>query len=135
MTSDALHTVRANLNWLVTTRRLTTSPCEAEPAAAARPGQGPALGAVPASSTARGTGHRRTHTRTLKAAHVNDLDFPHARQAIKITRRRKDTATGKISRQTVYAVTSLPARMLAGRTWPGWSASTGPSRHTITSAT
>jgi predicted transposase YbfD/YdcC len=35
------------------------------------------------------------------------LDFPHARQAIKITRRRKDTATGRISRETVYAVTSL----------------------------
>ena len=33
--------------------------------------------------------------------------FPHARQAIKITRWRQDTGTGKASRQTVYAVTSL----------------------------
>jgi hypothetical protein len=63
---------------------------EEEPAAAARPGQGPALAA--------GTGRRRhprhrarpTETRTLKAAHVSFLDFPGARQAIKITRRRKD---------------------------------------------
>jgi hypothetical protein len=42
-----------------------------------------------------------------EAAHVSHLDFPHARQAIKITRWRKDTATGKTSRQAVYAVTSL----------------------------
>ena len=52
-------------------------------------------------------GHGRTETRTLKAAHVSRLDFPHARQAIKITRWRKDTATGKASRETAYAVTSL----------------------------
>ncbi len=32
---------------------------------------------------------------------------PRARQAIKITRRRQDTAAGKTTRQTVYAVTSL----------------------------
>ena len=70
---------------------------------------------VPAGSTARGTGHGRTETRTLKAAHVNGLDFPHARQAIKITRRRKDTATGKTTRQTVYAVTSLTSAHARGQ--------------------
>ena len=62
---------------------------------------------VPAGSITRDTGHGRTETRTLKAAHVNRLDFPYARQAIKITRLRKDTATGKTTRETVYAVTSL----------------------------
>ena len=55
----------------------------------------------------RDRGHGRAETRTLKAAHVSDLDFPHARQAIKITRWRKDIATGRASRQTVYAVTSM----------------------------
>jgi hypothetical protein len=43
----------------------------------------------------------------VKTAHVSHLDFPWARQAIKITRWRQDTGTGKASRQTVYAVTSL----------------------------
>jgi predicted transposase YbfD/YdcC len=43
----------------------------------------------------------------VKAAHVSGLDFPHACQAIKITRWRKDTAAGKVSRETAYAVTSL----------------------------
>jgi predicted transposase YbfD/YdcC len=62
---------------------------------------------VPGGSTAREAGHGRIETRTLKAAHVSRMDFPHARQAIKITRWRKDTATGKTSRETAYAVTSL----------------------------
>jgi predicted transposase YbfD/YdcC len=116
VTSDALHTVRANLNWLVTDKK-------AHYIAVVKQNQ-PLLHAqvralpwrqVPAGSTARGTGHGRTETRTLKAAHLNGLDFPHARQAIKITRRRKDTATGKTSRQTVYAVTSLTSAHAHGQ--------------------
>jgi len=59
------------------------------------------------SSHARGGRARRTETRTLKAARVSRLDFPCARQAIKITRRRQDAAAGRASRETVYAVTSL----------------------------
>jgi hypothetical protein len=60
-----------------------------------------ALAAVPADISARETGHGRAETRTLKAAHVNHLDFPGARQAIKITCRREDAARGKTTRQTV----------------------------------
>jgi predicted transposase YbfD/YdcC len=48
-----------------------------------------------------------SRTVSTGSAHVNHLDFPGARQAIKITRRREDAATGKTSRGTVYAVTSL----------------------------
>ena len=108
VTFDALHTVRANLDWLVTGE-------EAHYIAVVKKNQ-PLLHAriralpwrqVPAGSITREKGHGRTETRTLKAAHVSRLDFPHARQAIKITRRRKDTATGRTSRETVYAVTSL----------------------------
>ncbi len=58
---------------------------------------------------------------------------PHARQAIKITHRRQDRASGKTSRETVYAVTSLTSADAARRIWPAWSASTGPSRRTTTS--
>jgi predicted transposase YbfD/YdcC len=71
---------------------------------------------VPAGSLTRDTGHGRIETRTLKTAHVSRLDFPSARQAIKITRRREDAAAGTTSRETVYAVISLtsaqdPARL------------------------
>jgi len=108
VTFDALHTVRANLDWLVTGKK-------AQYIAIVKRNQ-PLLHAqvralpwrqVPAGSVTRDRGHGRAETRTLKAAHVSGLDFPHARQAIKITRWRQDTATGKTTRQTVYAVTSL----------------------------
>jgi predicted transposase YbfD/YdcC len=108
VTLDALHTVRANLNWLVTDKK-------AHYIAIVKRNQ-PLLHAqikalpwrqIPAGGPARETGHGRAETRTLKTAHVNHLAFPGARQAIKITRWRQDTSTGKTSRQTVYAVTSL----------------------------
>jgi predicted transposase YbfD/YdcC len=108
VTFDALHTVRANLDWLAGEKK-------AQYIAVVKQNQ-PLLHArvkalpwrqVPAGSVTRDTGHGRTETRTLKTAHVSFLDFPRARQAIKITRWRKDTATGKTTRETVYAVTSL----------------------------
>jgi predicted transposase YbfD/YdcC len=108
VTSDALHTVRANLDWLVSQKN-------AQYIAVVKQNQ-PLLHAqvtalpwaqVPAGSTTREKGHGRAETRTLKAAHVSGLDFPHARQAIKITRWRQEIATGRVSRQAVYAVTSL----------------------------
>src|SRR5450755_598526 len=127
VTFDALHTVRANLDWLVTDKK-------AHYIAIVKRNQ-PLLHAqvralpwrqVPAGGTTRETGHGRTETPTLKAAHVSRLDFPCARQAIKITRWRKDTATGRTSRQTVYAITSLTivhatARDLARLTREHWS--------------
>src|SRR5271169_4967143 len=108
VTFDALHTVRANLDWLAGKKK-------AHYIAVVKKNQ-PLLHArlkalpwrqVPAGITARDTGHGRLETRTLKAAHVSRLDFPRARQAIKITRWRKNTATGKTSRETAYAITSL----------------------------
>jgi predicted transposase YbfD/YdcC len=108
VTFDALHTVRANLAWLVKDKK-------ADYIAIVKRNQ-PLLHAqlralpwrqVPAGASARDRGHGRAETRTLKAAHVSHLAFPGARQAIKITRWRQDTGTGKATRQTVYAVTSL----------------------------
>ena len=108
VTFDALHPVRANLTWLVNDKK-------AHYIAIVKRNQ-PLLHAqvralpwrqVPAGSVTRDTGHGRIETRTLKTAHVSRLDFPGARQAIKICRWRKDTVTGRTSRQTVYAITSL----------------------------
>ena len=110
VTFDALHTVRANLDWLVTSKK-------AHYVAVVKKNQ-PLLYAhlkdlpwkrVPSGSTSRETGHGRTETRTLKAVHIDklDIDFPHARQAIKLTRWRQHTKTGKIQRETIYIITSL----------------------------
>ena len=108
VTFDALPTVRTNLNWLA-------GEMKARYIAVAKKNQlllhvrvkAVPWRRVPVGSSACGTGHGRIETRTLKAAHVSRLISPHARQAIKITRWRQDTATGKISRETAYAVTSL----------------------------
>ena len=108
VTFDALHTVRANLDWLTRQKK-------AQYIAVVKKNQ-PLLHArvkalpwrqVPAGSLTRDAGHGRLETRTLKTAHVRGLGFPGARQAIKITRWRQDTVTGKISRETIYAITSL----------------------------
>ena len=108
VTFDALHTARANLDWLVTDKKAhyiavvkRNQPLLHDQVRALPWRQ------VPVGGVTREKGHGRAETRTLKAAHVSGLDFPHARQAIKITRWRRDTATGRASRQTVYAVTSL----------------------------
>jgi predicted transposase YbfD/YdcC len=108
VTFDALHTVRANLNWLVKEK-------QAHYIAVVKQNQ-PLLHAqvkalpwrqVPAGSITRETGHGRAGTRTVKAAHVSRLEFPHARQAIKITRWSQDTAARRTTREAAYAITSL----------------------------
>ena len=70
---------------------------------------------VPGGDRARESGHGRAETRTVKTAHVSRLGFPGARQAIKITRWRQEIATGRASRQTVYAVTSLTSTHATAR--------------------
>jgi predicted transposase YbfD/YdcC len=55
-------------------------------------------------------GHGRRETRTVKALTVNTpggLGFPHAEQAVRITRTR--TIKGKTTREMAYLVVSLPA--------------------------
>jgi predicted transposase YbfD/YdcC len=108
VTFDALHTVRANLDWLVREKKAHYIAVikQNQPLLHARVKALP-WRQVPAGSVTRDTGHGRLETRTLKAAQVSGLDFPHACQAIKICRWRKDTAAGKVSRETAYAVTSL----------------------------
>jgi len=110
VTFDALLTVRANLDWLVTTK-------QAHYIAVIKKNQ-PLLYAkvkalpwktIPTGATSSETGHGRIETRTLKAVHVDRLrmDFPHIRQAVKLTRWRQDARTGKVSRETVYVITSM----------------------------
>ncbi|MFF8233536.1 ISAs1 family transposase [Streptomyces caelestis] len=64
---------------------------------------------IPLQGRTRGIGHGRSEIRRIKAATVNSLLFPGARQAVQIKRRRTDRTTGKTTVKTVYAVTSLTA--------------------------
>lgn len=110
VTFDALLTVRANLDWLVTSKgaHYVAVVKKNQPLLYAKVKALP-WRSVPTGSSTREKGHGRIETRSLKAVHVDRLrvDFPHIRQAVKVTRWRQDLRTGKISRETVYVVTSL----------------------------
>jgi predicted transposase YbfD/YdcC len=65
---------------------------------------------VPVGHRTRSRGHSRRETRTVKAVTVQTpggLRFPHAAQAVRITRTR--TTAGTTSRETAYLIVTLPA--------------------------
>ncbi len=65
---------------------------------------------IPVGNQRRDRGHGRRETRTVKAvtlATPGGILFPHAQQAVRITRTR--TTGGKTSRETAYLVVTLPA--------------------------
>jgi hypothetical protein len=62
---------------------------------------------TPARTVERG--HGRLERRTVKATEVRaGLLFPHAEQAVQITRRRQPLTGGPAETEVVYLVTSLP---------------------------
>ncbi len=118
VTADALHTQREHAEWLVTAkhaayllivkgnqpalrRQLATLPWRE----------------VPVADTACDRGHGRAEIRRLQVTTIAGLDFPHATQALRITRRVRPLASRRWRTVTVYAVTSLtnvqahPARL------------------------
>jgi predicted transposase YbfD/YdcC len=67
---------------------------------------------IPIGHQTRDHGHGRRETRTVKAVTITTpggIGFPHAAQAVRITRTRTLTSSGKTSRETAYLTTSLPA--------------------------
>jgi predicted transposase YbfD/YdcC len=65
---------------------------------------------IPAGHTQAGRAHGRIEKRTVKAVTVTaGLLFPHAEQAIQITRKTRRPGGTKWRTQTCYAITSLPA--------------------------
>lgn len=110
VTADALHLQRGHARYLHRRR--------AHYLITAKANQPTLLAELKALPWARvPTGHRmvevarhgRDETRTLKVIEVRApaLSFPFARQAVKITRWRRDRATGAVTRESAYAVTSL----------------------------
>jgi predicted transposase YbfD/YdcC len=110
VTADALHTQREHAEWLVTAkhaayllivkgnqpalrRQLVTLPWRE----------------VPVADHTRDRGHGRVELRRLQVTTVAGLDFPHATQAIRITRRVRPLPGRRWRAMTVYAVTNLTA--------------------------
>ncbi|BCB86983.1 ISAs1 family transposase [Phytohabitans suffuscus] len=67
---------------------------------------------IPIGDQRRDRGHGRRETRTVKAVTLTTpggIAFPHAQQAVRITRTRTITTSGKTSHETAYLTISLPA--------------------------
>jgi predicted transposase YbfD/YdcC len=118
VTADALHTQREHADWLVTVKHAAYL--------LVVKGNQPALHRqlatlpwreVPVADTACDRGHGRAEIRRLQVTTIAGLDFPHAAQALRITRRVRPLHTRRWRSVTVYAVTSLtyaqasPARL------------------------
>ncbi|WP_244809434.1 ISAs1 family transposase [Streptomyces sp. So13.3] len=113
VTFDALHSVKANISWLVETKKahyiavIKTNQPTAHSQLAALPWRDIAV-----QHTASASGHGRRESRSIKTCAVADelggIAFPHARLAIRVHRRRRQTGERE-TRESVYAVTSLDA--------------------------
>jgi predicted transposase YbfD/YdcC len=122
ITADALHTQREHADYLVTTRN-------ADYILVVK-GNQPGLHAqlrklpwktVPAAARHHNRGHGRQEQRTLQAVTVTaGLAFPHAAQALRITRRSRPLRGGKWRTVTVYAVTSLAFGQATPAELAGW---------------
>ena len=76
---------------------------------------------IPVLARQRNRGHGREESRTLKAVTVTaGLAFPHAAQAICVTRRTRPLASRKWRTVTVYAVTSLTVTQASASQLAEW---------------
>jgi predicted transposase YbfD/YdcC len=110
ITADALHTQREHADWLVTVKHAAY--------VLIVKGNQPALHRqlkilpwrdILVSDHTRDRGHGRVEFRRLQVTTVAGLDFPHATQALRITRRVRSLHHRRWRTVTVYAVTNLTA--------------------------
>lgn len=73
---------------------------------------------IPVSSSVAGRGHGRRERRTIKAAEVAGLGFPHACQVLQV--RRTVTRSGRRSVEVVYLITSMPMAAAAPLQVAAW---------------
>jgi DDE family transposase len=115
ITADALHTQRGHADYLLgrgahylfTVKSNQPTLCRA---LAALPWRAAPRGREPGSQRGHGRIEFRTATVIDLAGTGVEQLFPGATRALKIIRRRTDTATGVASTETVYAITSLGHR-------------------------
>lgn len=76
---------------------------------------------VPVAHTSSGRAHGRVEQRRVKVVTVaTGILFPHARQAIQITRKTRKLKTKKWTTEVAYAVTSLTAEQATARELAAW---------------
>lgn len=123
ITADALHTQRDHAEFLVTSKhaQYILVVKRNQPSLYAQVKNLPWRN-IPAGDRQHDRGHGRDEHRTLKAATVAaGLAFPHAVQAIRVTRRIRPLSGRKKWRTfTIYAITSLTAAQASPAQLAGW---------------
>jgi predicted transposase YbfD/YdcC len=121
VTADALHTQREHAEFLVTGKQAGYLFIVKgnQPALHAQLGALPWRD-IPVLDRTRDHGHGRVEVRTLKVATVAGLGFPHAAQALRITRRVRSIRSRRWRAVTVYAVTSLTAAQASPARLADW---------------
>jgi predicted transposase YbfD/YdcC len=110
VTADALHTQREHADWLVTAKHAAyLLIVKANQPALHHQLKTLPWRDIPIADHTRDRGHGRVELRRLQVTTVAGLDFPHATQAIRITRRVRSLRSRRWRTVTVYAVTSLTA--------------------------
>jgi predicted transposase YbfD/YdcC len=110
VTADALHTQREHADWLVAHKHAAyVLMVKANQPALHQQLKILTWGDIPVADRTRDRGHGRVELRQLQATTVTGLDFPHATQALRITRRVRPLTSRRWRTVTVYAVTSLTA--------------------------
>jgi predicted transposase YbfD/YdcC len=121
VTADAIHTQREHAEWLVTVKQAAYVLL----VKANQPGLHYQLATlpwreIPLADHTRDRSHGRVELRRLQVTTVAGLDFPHATQAIRITRRVRSLHSRRWRTVTVYAVTSLTAAQASPARLADW---------------
>jgi predicted transposase YbfD/YdcC len=121
VTADALHTQREHADWLVGVKHAAyVLLVKANQPTLHRQLRRLPWRDIPVADYTRDRGHGRVETRRLQVTTVAGLDFPHATQAIRITRRVRPLTGRRWRTVTVYAVTSLTAAQASPARLADW---------------
>ena len=121
VTADALHTQREHADWLITHKHAAYLLIVKHN----QPTLHHQLKAlpwpdIPVADHTRDRGHGRVETRRLQVTTVAGLDFPHATQALRITRGVRSLHSRRWRSVRVYAVTSLTAAQASPARLADW---------------
>lgn len=75
---------------------------------------------IPVDHKDRTTGRGRLEVRHLKTVAFRHLDYPGARQALRVMRWRKDLTNKKITIERLHFVTSIPPGAVTGEQLASW---------------
>jgi predicted transposase YbfD/YdcC len=120
LTADALHTQRDHASFLVDRGADYLLVVKANQPTLHAQLAGLPWRTIPVMDRTRDHGHGRVEVRTLKVAAVAGLCFPHAAQAIQVTRRVRAPGSRRWRTVTVYAVTSLALGAASPAQLAGW---------------